>query len=208
MRTCAICSGPLRSPTVKVHNGRAHVLCAKPIVRCETCGAAMPRCGPPRRRNGQIACLTCVPEYRERPDQRLRPTRDQTRGPRSSSTPTKHLTRELLASHAAFLEPEDFAALADRPKTWGECCESTGPCAFVSCKHHLYLDINPVTGSIKINYPDLEPEELEHPCALRIAATGGVTLEEVGVRLNLTRERVRQVEVRALHKLAGEMGNA
>lgn len=166
---------------------------------CELCGVQMHPCGPPRLRNGRIACVTCWPGALSR--QRCRPTRNQTRGARSSSTPTKHLTRELLRSHAALLEPEDFAALADRPKTWGECCESTGPCAFVSCKHHLYLDVSPETGSIKLNFPDLEPEELEHPCALRIAATGGVTLEEVGVRLNLTRERVRQLEVRALMQL-------
>jgi DNA-directed RNA polymerase sigma subunit (sigma70/sigma32) len=35
-------------------------------------------------------------------------------------------------------------------------------------------------------------------CALDIADRGGITLEEVGFITNLTRERVRQVEVRGL----------
>ena len=75
------------------------------------------------------------------------------------------------------------------------------PCPWVACKHHLYLDINPETGSIKINFPDLEPWELQNTCALDVAERGGITLEEVGEIMNLTRERIRQVEVRGLLKL-------
>ena len=51
--------------------------------------------------------------------------------------------------------------------------------------------------------------ELEDTCALDVADRGGITLEEVGEILNLTRERIRQVEVRGLEKLresAGELG--
>jgi hypothetical protein len=71
----------------------------------------------------------------------------------------------------------------------------------VACKFHLYLDVNPETGSIKINFPDLEPWDLPHTCSLDIAERGGITLEEVGEIMNLTRERIRQVEVRGLLKL-------
>jgi DNA-directed RNA polymerase sigma subunit (sigma70/sigma32) len=39
-------------------------------------------------------------------------------------------------------------------------------------------------------------------CALDIADRGGITLEEVGEIMNLTRERVRQVETAGLAKLA------
>ena len=39
-------------------------------------------------------------------------------------------------------------------------------------------------------------------CALDIADRGGTTLEEVGAIMNLTRERIRQVEVKGLAKLA------
>tara|TARA_B100000674_G_C37040340_1_gene558234 strand:+ start:71 stop:325 length:255 start_codon:yes stop_codon:yes gene_type:complete len=61
--------------------------------------------------------------------------------------------------------------------------------------------VNPETGSIKLNFPDLEVWELEDTCALDVADRGGITLEEVGEILNLTRERIRQVEVRGLEKL-------
>jgi DNA-directed RNA polymerase sigma subunit (sigma70/sigma32) len=54
--------------------------------------------------------------------------------------------------------------------------------------------VNPETGSIKINFPDKEVHELEESCALDVAERGGITLEEVGSLMNLTRERIRQLE--------------
>ena len=71
----------------------------------------------------------------------------------------------------------------------------------VSCAHHLYLDVNPETGSIKLNFPDLEVWEMKDTCSLDVADRNGITLEEVGEIMNLTRERIRQVEVRGLLKL-------
>jgi DNA-directed RNA polymerase sigma subunit (sigma70/sigma32) len=38
-------------------------------------------------------------------------------------------------------------------------------------------------------------------CALDIADRGGITLEEVGQIMNLTRERVRQLETQGLARL-------
>jgi hypothetical protein len=89
----------------------------------------------------------------------------------------------------------------DRPKLRAECKDGPRPCLFVSCKHHLYLDVNPETGSVKLNFPDKEVWELEETCALDVAERGGITLEEVGEILNLTRERIRQLEVTALQKM-------
>lgn len=112
--------------------------------------------------------------------------------------PRKGLTRAVLA-----LEPitdEDRQALAERPRTRSEC-PTEGPCPWVSCKHHLYLDIGTETGSIKVNFPELEPHELRNSCALDVAERGGITLEEVGQVMNLTRERIRQIEIRGLLKL-------
>ena len=34
------------------------------------------------------------------------------------------------------------------------CQQDHRPCPWVACKHHLYLDVNPETGSIKMNFPD------------------------------------------------------
>jgi DNA-directed RNA polymerase sigma subunit (sigma70/sigma32) len=42
---------------------------------------------------------------------------------------------------------------------------------------------------------------MKETCALDVADRGGITLEEVGEILNLTRERIRQVEVFGLEKL-------
>lgn len=89
----------------------------------------------------------------------------------------------------------------DRPRVRGDCAAGERPCPWVRCKYHLYLDVNPETGSIKLNFPDLEVWDLPDTCALDVAGRGGITLEEVGDIMNLTRERIRQVEVRGLIKL-------
>lgn len=88
-----------------------------------------------------------------------------------------------------------------RPQTRADCADMERPCPYVSCKHHLYLDVHPVRGSIKLNFPDVEVWEMEETCALDVADRGGTTLEEVGDIMNLTRERVRQVETVGLGKL-------
>ncbi len=95
-------------------------------------------------------------------------------------------------------------AVYQRPQSRADCVHGPRPCLYVACKHHLYLDVNPETGSIKINFPDKDVWELQETCALDVAERGGVTLEEVGDILNLTRERVRQVEVTGLQKLKFE----
>ncbi|MSP25464.1 MAG: hypothetical protein EXR75_09930 [Myxococcales bacterium] len=88
-----------------------------------------------------------------------------------------------------------------RPSRREECIGGERPCPFVSCKHHLYVDVSPRTGAIKLNFPDLEVWEMNESCAIDVADRGGTTLEDVGAIMNLTRERIRQVEVRALAKL-------
>ena len=82
-----------------------------------------------------------------------------------------------------------------RPKTRGECGDR--PCPWVSCKHHLYLDVTAI-GSLILNFPDIEPWELSETCALDVAEMDGLTLEEVGDLMNITRERVRQLEQMAM----------
>lgn len=85
-----------------------------------------------------------------------------------------------------------------RPTTRSDCDQVERPCPFVSCRYHLFLDVSPRTGAIKLNFPDLEPDELLETCCLDVADRGGETLEDVGAFINVTRERVRQVEVKAL----------
>ena len=119
--------------------------------------------------------------------------------PRGTTIAMKRLSLADLRIGAA-LYPAEPADL-DRPRTRADCGAEARPCPWVACKHHLYLDINPETGSIKINFPDREPWELEHTCALDVADSGSKTLDEIGEITNLTRERIRQVEVRGLVKL-------
>jgi hypothetical protein len=126
---------------------------------------------------------------------KYRPRHRRRDRPRSKTIALKRLTREELRRGALENPPVEGV---ERPHTRAECRDAPRPCPWVACKHHLYLDINPRTGSIKINFPDLEPWELQHTCALDVADGGGLTLEEIGVITNLTRERVRQVEVRGL----------
>jgi hypothetical protein len=125
---------------------------------------------------------------------------------RSRTMSRKEMARDLRRRRLlGDVDPEEaelLKAIADtRPKTRADCADAARPCLFVSCKHHLYLDVNPETGSVKLNFPDKEIWELEETCALDVADRGGITLEEVGSIMNLTRERIRQVETRGLLKL-------
>jgi len=104
---------------------------------------------------------------------------------RSRTIATKRLSKEELA-----LAEELRTVEYERPKTRSECVSGMRPCPYVSCKHHLYLDVNPETGSIKLNFPDLDVWEMQETCALDVADRGGITLE-----------RIRQVEVKGLEKL-------
>ena len=92
-----------------------------------------------------------------------------------------------------------------RPRTRGDCASVARPCPYVGCKYHLYIDVNPSSGSIKVNRPDQEAWEIEHSCALDVAQSGGVTLKEVGEILSLSRERIRQIEDRGLLKIKPEV---
>jgi hypothetical protein len=125
---------------------------------------------------------------------------------RSRTMSRKEMARDLrrrrLLGEVDPEEQELLQTISDtRPKTRADCATAARPCLFVSCKHHLYLDVNPETGSVKLNFPDKEIWELAETCALDVADRGGITLEEVGSIMNLTRERIRQVETRGLLKL-------
>ena len=134
--------------------------------------------------------------------------------PPSSAPPTSRRTRRARsrsiriarASHRearlALEQAEALEAEIDRPQTRSECAEGPRPCPHVSCRHHLYLDVNPNTGTIKLNFPDLEVWELAFSCALDVADLGGTAIELVSELMNVTRERVRQIETQALARLA------
>jgi hypothetical protein len=91
-----------------------------------------------------------------------------------------------------------------RPKKFSEC--KRGPCPWVGCRFHLFLEVNEETGFIKLNHPNLQPEDLKEPCALRVQRKVQKTGEETSLKrvarlLNVTDERVRQIENTAIEKL-------
>lgn len=113
--------------------------------------------------------------------------------PRAKTIAEKRITLDDLKLGAIENPPVDV----ERPRVRGECIDGPRPCGFVACRHHLYLDINPENGSIKINFPHIEPHELIESCALDVADRGGVVLDDLGNLLNVTRERARQLEMKA-----------
>lgn len=132
----------------------------------------------------------------ERRKRRRRPVRGKTLQVRKMPKEYRRLLGIL------YPEPEfEFT----RPRTRAECKDTERPCPFVSCRYHLYMDVNEEkrNGAIKINFPDLEVYDMAETCVLDLAEAGPRTLDEVGEFMNLTRERVRQIEEECLNKLGG-----
>lgn len=127
--------------------------------------------------------------------------------------PKRWSKREMEQWRAQY--PASINSEYDRPQTRGQCAplqpgepfreHSQRPCPFVSCKHHLYLDIVERTGSLILNFPNLEVWNLSESCALDFADRGELTLAEVGHVISLTRERVRQIELRAMRQMRDEL---
>ena len=119
------------------------------------------------------------------------------RAVRARTISVKRMTKRELEIGRLLYPEDDYW----KPRRREECVDGPRPCPYASCKHHLYIDVSPRTGAIKLNFPDLEVWEMGESCALDVADRGGTTLEDVGAIMNLTRERIRQVEVKALAKL-------
>lgn len=96
--------------------------------------------------------------------------------------------------------PDGFQNLK-RPRTRADCVNGPRPCPWVSCKFHLYLDVNEKTGTIKFNFPDLEVWELKETCALDLADKQESSFDDIAQVLNLTKERVRQLVGSATRRL-------
>ena len=118
------------------------------------------------------------------------------KGARPKNLLPKRLTKEEKKMHSIL---EEWMT-EDAPQSRAECKYGIRPCPYVRCRYHLYLNVKP-NGSLDRNFLG-EPWEIRESCALDVAEQGGHTLEQVGQYMNLTRERVRQIESEALAKLA------
>jgi len=197
-----------RAPPTPQANGLWICLC--------DCGRLVAIRGGQIRKSGYPMCVECYKASRRAPldpalESRREKGREQERNRSRSarkreqraitlspSRTTKRERRRIRNETAAIIaEIGDY----ERPQTRGDCLRVPRPCPFVSCRYNLYLDIAPRTGSLKLNFPDINPGEMAESCVLDIADRSGATLEDVGAAMNLTRERVRQLEVKALRKL-------
>ncbi|MBM4394109.1 MAG: DNA-binding protein [Deltaproteobacteria bacterium] len=130
------------------------------------------------------------------------PGEERHQGKRKSRTIAARRLKNVDLSDGIEIDEELERELQEmRPKRRSDCQGGPRPCPWVSCKYHLYLDINPRTGSIKLNFPDVKPWEMTDSCVLDIADRGPVTLEDVGRIMNLTRERIRQLEASASERI-------
>jgi hypothetical protein len=136
-----------------------------------------------------------------------RPRRNQRR-----TESTRDLKRILKARAVADVIADHNVLLAhERPITRADCLtggvNAARPCPFVSCKHHLYLEVREKTGALTFPHAAREPWQLAETCAAdiadrsrdrRMASDAEHALEEIGTALNLTRERVRQLVASAV----------
>lgn len=123
--------------------------------------------------------------------------------PPKKTLAVRRITRSELAAGRAELRALGADVSYERPRTRGECASVPRPCPYIACKYSLYLDVSE-TGSIILNFPHLEPGQMpaEQSCSLDLAERGSMTLEDIAVVTNLTRERIRQVELKALIRRA------
>lgn len=80
-------------------------------------------------------------------------------------------------------------------ETGGACLSTNHPCAESACRYHAACQTT--AESLEIMRGDR--------CALRLAARGPLTLEEIGRSLGITRERVRQIESLGIRRMGRRM---
>ncbi len=88
------------------------------------------------------------------------------------------------------------------PQTRGECVDAERPCPHRLCTMHLV----PLKREMR-GHRGVHPiEQSGESCALDVSDRGPSTLEEVGEHMQVTRERIRQIEEVALRRLRARFG--
>ena len=120
--------------------------------------------------------------------------RSKRKGARPKTRLAKRLSKEERRQ-SLLLEPWMHEEL---PKTRAECKYGERPCPYVRCRYHLALEVKP-NGSLSENFHEIV--EMKETCVLDVSERSENTLEYIGECMNITRERVRQLETDALLKL-------
>lgn len=89
----------------------------------------------------------------------------------------------------------------EMPTTRDQCVDGPRPCPWYACRYHLGTFSRYGSVAVRIDPNDIDTTPLE-TCALDLAARGGMTLTEVGEAVGHTRERVRQLQVGAIRRVA------
>jgi hypothetical protein len=134
-------------------------------------------------------------------DIKRRPKRRRKRvRPKAVVVPMRRISKkDLQKGREDFPEAQNLR----RPKNRSECVDGPRPCPWVGCPYHLWLEVHPHTGTITYIHPDVDPVDMPLSCVLDVAEHGPHRLEMIGILLNVSRERVRQIESSALRKLSG-----
>lgn len=91
----------------------------------------------------------------------------------------------------------------ERPATRGDCVDGLRPCPWATCRWHI-AQVRSYRGMPWDEVPDVE--EWAATCVLDVADQGGATLDQVGQALGVSRERVRQLEARAVRLFHSRTG--
>lgn len=88
---------------------------------------------------------------------------------------------------------------ADRPRTRGDCKDGPRPCPWAGCRYHLYIDVRPGDGSLKLNFPGVDLADMQETCALDVAEKhSGLFPEQIAELLNVTEPAARLIVNSAL----------
>lgn len=131
--------------------------------------------------------------------------------PAGESRPVRRLP---VIARRGRMQPESAEALTflsaapvdvDRPRTRADCANGPRPCPYVSCRHHLFLDVTPA-GSIRLNFPGLDVDQIGETCSLDVAEAGPLSLPAIAAHLRVTFQRAKQLEARAYSRIARQSG--
>lgn len=130
--------------------------------------------------------------------------RNRCDAPRPKTLSAKMTVRQLVKLRLANDAEEAKNPPPTRPRTRGDCVNGLRPCPW-ACRYSLMYEVTDA-GGVKVLHPGPDgftDQDYTGPsCALDVADDGEHVLEDIAPPLNITRERVRQLEERALRKLA------